>query len=247
MFSPALFVGAMTGGAFGAVAGSVAPELFSGEGAYAMVGMGAVAGAVLGAPISTILIIFELTGDYELSMAVMVATVLAAIITRQLHGSSYFRWMLERRGVDIGARPMLDILRTMTVARVMRRDHAAAPCDATLAEVRARLRNAPYGELFVTAQDGTLHGIVMLADLSEVAGDETRIACDIARREPPVLTMSDTLEAALALLGRADAPQVAVVDDRARRRLVGVLQERDLMRAYSKALVRLRREEGAAY
>lgn len=247
MFSPALFVGAMTGGAFGAIAGKVVPELFSGEGAYAMVGMGAVAGAVLGAPISTILIIFELTGDYELSMAVMVATVLAAIIARQLHGSSYFRWMLERRGIDIEARPMLDILRTMTVARVMRRDCPALSYDASLAELRRRLRDAPYGELFVTTADGRLYGAITFADLADLPEGGERVARDLARRDLPVLTISDTLETALALLGRVDAPQVAVVDDPTQRRLVGVLQERDLMWAYSKALMRVRREEGAAY
>ena len=74
VFSPSLFIGAMTGGAYGIIAASVYPELAAGHGLYAIVGMGATAAAVLGAPISTILMVFELTGDYELTIAVMIAT-----------------------------------------------------------------------------------------------------------------------------------------------------------------------------
>ncbi len=81
IFSPSLFVGAMIGGAFGLVAASVMPELSSSHGIYAIAGMGAVAGAVLGALIFTILIVFELTGSYEITNVVMVAVALAAVVT----------------------------------------------------------------------------------------------------------------------------------------------------------------------
>lgn len=86
VFSPSLTVGALVGGAFGIVATNAFPELSSGSGAYAVVGMGAVSSAVLGAPISTVLIIFELTSDYGLTIAVMVAVVIANVMTAQLGG-----------------------------------------------------------------------------------------------------------------------------------------------------------------
>ena len=103
MFSPSLFLGAMLGGAFGVIVTSLAPEHSSGHGAYTMVGMGAVAGAVLGAPLSTILMIFELTADYQLTIAVMIATVIASAITQQVLGHSFFTWQLARRGINLEA------------------------------------------------------------------------------------------------------------------------------------------------
>ena len=90
VFSPSLFVGAMVGGAFGVIAGTVFPELATSPGAYTIIGMGAVASAVLGAPISTILIIFEITGDYGVTIAVMIASAVAAVVTRRIPGKSYF-------------------------------------------------------------------------------------------------------------------------------------------------------------
>ncbi len=99
VFSPAIFVGAMVGGSFGVIATWALPWLSSGIGAYAIVGMGAVAGAVLGAPVSTVLMVFELTSNYDMTIAVMVATAISSLITQQLHKPSFFLWQLERRGV----------------------------------------------------------------------------------------------------------------------------------------------------
>jgi CIC family chloride channel protein len=101
IFSPSLFIGAMTGGAFGLIAASVMPELSSSPGVYTIAGMGAVAGAVLGAPISTILIVFELTGSYEITIVVMVATALAVVVTGQMGARSFFHLQLLGRGLDL--------------------------------------------------------------------------------------------------------------------------------------------------
>jgi len=90
IFSPSLMVGAMLGGAYGIVATGLVPAVDAGTGAYTLVGMGAVAAATLGAPISTTLIIFEMTGDYELTLGVMLAVVVSTAITRQMLGRSFF-------------------------------------------------------------------------------------------------------------------------------------------------------------
>ena len=101
VFSPSLFIGAMVGGAYGIIATEAFPHLSSGHGAYTIIGMGAVAGAVLGAPISTILMVFELTNDYAITIAVMIATSISSIITHQYQGQSYFTWQLDRRGLAL--------------------------------------------------------------------------------------------------------------------------------------------------
>ena len=99
VFAPALYLGAMTGGTFGLIAANMFPDLASGEGLYAILGMGAVAAAVLGAPISTTMIVFELTGGYELTIALLVVVSIANGINNAIHGHSIFHWQLESRGL----------------------------------------------------------------------------------------------------------------------------------------------------
>jgi len=109
IFSPSLYLGAMTGGAFGLIAASVFPEMASSHGLYAILGMGAVAAAVLGAPFSTTVIVFELTGGYALSIALLLAVSIATGLTQAVHGKSYFHWQLGMRGcfVNEGAHQFL--------------------------------------------------------------------------------------------------------------------------------------------
>ena len=119
VFSPSMFIGAMVGGAFGLIATQIFPELSSGHSAYTLVGLGAVSGAVLGAPISTILIVFELTADYALTIAVMVAVVIASVITQQVRGNSFFTWQLKRRGINIHGGRETGLMATTRVVDVM--------------------------------------------------------------------------------------------------------------------------------
>jgi CIC family chloride channel protein len=120
VFSPALMLGALTGLAFGIVATSLFPNV-SGEGSlYALAGMGAVAAAVLGAPISTSLIVFELTGDWQTGLAVMVAVSMSTAVASKLVDQSFFLTQLERRNVHLAAGPQAYLLATFRVATVMR-------------------------------------------------------------------------------------------------------------------------------
>jgi chloride channel protein, CIC family len=116
VFSPSLYLGAMTGGAFGIIAAHVFPELASSQALYSILGMGAVAGAVLGAPISTTVIVFELTGGYALSIALLLTVAIAHGANLALHGHSYFQWQLEMRGLFLKDGPHRSELRN---ARVM--------------------------------------------------------------------------------------------------------------------------------
>ena len=138
VFSPSLMVGALTGLAFGIVATAIFPTM-SGEGTlYALAGMGAVAAAVLGAPISTTLIVFELTGDWQTGIAVMVSVSLSSALASRLVDRSFFLTQLERRDVHLAAGPQAYLLGTFQVANVMRGiDHPnAADAEICAALIR---------------------------------------------------------------------------------------------------------------
>ncbi|MEL6509797.1 MAG: chloride channel protein [Pseudomonadota bacterium] len=130
VFSPSLMVGALAGLAFGIVATGIFPDISGSETLYALAGMGAVAAAVLGAPISTTLIVFELTGDWQTGLAVMVAVSLSTALASRLVDRSFFLTQLERRNIHLAAGPQAYLLAMFTVAKVMRKkDHPRAAKD----------------------------------------------------------------------------------------------------------------------
>ncbi|MEQ8354908.1 MAG: chloride channel protein [Kiloniellaceae bacterium] len=247
VFSPSLFIGAMVGGAYGIIATSAFPELSSGHGAYTMIGMGAVAGAVLGAPISTILMIFELTNDYELTIAVMLATVIASIVTQQVHKKSFFTWQLERRSVSIRGGHQTGLMRRVKIASVMDHRYSAIAPGTPIAEVRLKLQSAPWGELFVVDEDGGLCGVVTYADLHEAAFDTSHdselIADNVARNIPALLLTGDHLEAAVKVFNLTGEPHIPVVADKKSMAMRGVVHEHEVMLAYQRALDQARAEE----
>ena len=120
VFSPALMLGALTGLAFGLIATSIFPEVSGSQSLYALAGMGAVAAAVLGSPISTALIVFELTGDWQTGLAVMVAVSLSTALASRLVDRSFFLTQLERRNIHLAAGPQAYLLAMVRVASVIR-------------------------------------------------------------------------------------------------------------------------------
>ncbi|GGE31937.1 chloride channel protein [Primorskyibacter flagellatus] len=128
VFSPSLMVGALTGLAFGLIATSVFPEVSGSSSLYALAGMGGVAAAVLGAPISTTLIVFELTGDWATGLAVMVTVSISTAIGTRLVDRSFFLTQLERRGTHVAAGPQAYLLGLFRAGDVMRpRGHEKSP------------------------------------------------------------------------------------------------------------------------
>ncbi|MEQ8391906.1 MAG: chloride channel protein [Thalassospira sp.] len=247
MFSPALFLGAMLGGAFGILATNVFPDLSSGYAAYTLVGMGAVAAAVLGAPISTTLIIFELTGDYALTAGVMVASVLASVVMDQFNGGSFFQWQLKCRGLSTRWGREMNLLRMMKVADIMKREYETVPLTEGLPTVREKLINAPYSELFVIDENGKLHGTITLTDLRHAAFDPTLgeevTAGEVARSKPPVLYRTDSIEQAIRLMEQTGEEHLPVLNSEEERQMIGFVHEKDAMMAYNNALLELHSEE----
>lgn len=119
VFSPSLYLGAMLGSAFGLIMAVLMGDNTAGPGFFAVIGMGAVAGAVLGAPLSTTLIVFELTSSYEASVAVLVAVSLATVLTQSALGGSLFQKQLMSRGYDISGGSSRLVLQMIRVRDVM--------------------------------------------------------------------------------------------------------------------------------
>lgn len=166
IFSPALYLGAMTGGAFGIVAASVFPDLASAQGLYAILGMGAVASALLGAPISTTVIVFELTGGYALSIALLLSVSIATGLHLAVLGRSFFNYQLETRGVVLSDGPHRYFLKSVYVANFMTALDEPHPLDEDTEEALLRSTDSLETTLRVFNETG--------ADMLDVVGQRER-------------------------------------------------------------------------
>jgi chloride channel protein, CIC family len=248
VFSPALFVGAMTGGAFGIIAGSVFPDLSSGVGLYAMVGMGAVAAPVLGAPISTILIVFELTGDYSMTIAAMIAVSVASVTTQQVFGGkSFFNWQLDKRGLDLGGGRARQVLAARHAEDVMADDFHTVPQTFTMDRIRQTLRDSTDDHIFVVDDDERLTGSLSFTDIKDIAFesglDHLINARDAARPHPTFVDRQESLEKVLSIMDGSGLLYVPVVDTVENMRVVGLVHHRRVLSEYNKALLDMHAEE----
>lgn len=249
VFSPGLVVGVMLGGAYGILAHSVFPELSSGPEAYSMIGMAAMGAAVLGAPISTTLIVFEFTGDYTLTIGVMCACVMAILVTDQMGRQSFFLEQLKKRGLDLRNYSSV-VLSQVRVEDILKREGSYVNIDASLKTVRRKLARSATGVLFVIAHDRSLYGAIswqqLPEDILEGEMDEFLIAADLADKRPPVLETKDTLEVAKAVIDESGFAQIAVVSAEDGRPYLGCIDEREVIVAYNEELLKLRRQEKGA-
>jgi len=251
VFSPALVLGAAVGSSYGLIAADVFPELASSVGVYTVVGMGAVAAAVLGAPISTTLIIFEITGDYKLSLAVMLAIVVSTELTHNLFGASFFAETLRRRNVDLRDGFETEVLDTIKVRHIL--DHGTnvtaetIGMDTPIAVIREKLSASTTGELFVVQPTGELYGTITLQDCGVTLFDpecnDLLRAADVARLHPPVLNEGDNLGVAMRVMRDTGEDHIAVLRDPHTKVFTGCVHHRDVMTAYNRALLKVRHEE----
>ena len=247
VFSPSLCIGAMTGAAFGIIAASVFPDLAASHGAYAIVGMSALAAATLGAPISTILIVFELTGDYQITVAVMVATSIASVIVQGVLGRSFFHWQLENRGLNLRGGRARHLLQSLAVREVLATDFECISERTSIAEIKSMFARLPHGTFVVVDHNQLLVGTISFADLKHIGFDSSLDslinARDVAHTHAPAPLASDTLENVLAVMDVSGEEHLAVIEAAENRRVLGVVHHSDVLRAYNRALLEAQAEE----
>ena len=241
IFSPSLFVGAMVGGSFGIIVGSIMPELASTPGLYAVVGMGAVASAVLGAPISTILIVFEITGDYNVTIAVMIASAVASTVTSLFYRRSFFLMQLSNRGLQLDGGRATYLLKSATVGEHMSRDFFTVQDTDTVEKAKELLVVQGGGILVVTNETGKLLGLLSLNHMpgSVFEGGEAsqRVVGEFVREAEQLIKTTAPLEIALKRLDRSGDEALPVVSPSQDDVVVGLIRHRDVMKEYTRALL----------
>ncbi len=243
VFAPSLFMGAMAGAAFGQVANQLFPGVVAPPGAYALVGMGAVFAGSAHAPITAVVMLFELTGDYRIILPLMLTIVIAMLVSRRLlGGESIYTLKLTRRGVRLQRGRDVDVLQSVRVGEIAS-DTFSVPASMTLVELSERFAAVRRRGLPVIGEDRQLWGIVTISDLERAIADDRPYGTPVTEIGTPYGRMllaypDETMGAALSRMSTRGLSHLPVVSREDSRRLVGMVRLEDVMRAYNIALTR---------
>jgi CIC family chloride channel protein len=242
IFAPSLFLGAMAGGFFGAVAHHLFPGITASPGAYSIVGMGAVVAATTHGPLSAILILFEMTGDYKIILPLMLSCIIAAIAAGQLLRDSIYTLKLARRGIDIKEGKEVNILKSMFVKDVMNPNVETMQEALPLGKLAEKISKSKFNSFPVLNAQNELIGILSFNDYSEAIFDEHLkglvVARDLATTDLVTISMEDNLWTALEKISAKDFAVLPVVSALAPKKLEGVISRRDIIGAYNKAVLK---------
>jgi CIC family chloride channel protein len=242
VFAPSLFMGAMMGEAFGQMTHRLFPSITAPSGAYALVGMSAFFSGAAHAPVTAILILFEMTGDYLIILPLMLATVVSTLVARTISHESIYTLKLSRRGIHLEQGQDIDVMQDVSVGEVMTTEVDVVKLDMSLKELAAEFARTHHHGFPVVDGDGELAGVVSLQDLERAlaagATEMTPVA-EIATTEGLLVAFPDeSMWAALRRLGTRDVSRLPVVEGAGSRKLLGAVRRGDIVRAYNFAIVR---------
>jgi CIC family chloride channel protein len=243
IFAPSLFMGAMAGGFFGTLAHAVLPGVTASSGAYSIVGMGAVVSGTTHGPMSAILILFEMTGDYKIILPLMIACIISYLASSQLLQESIYTLKLARRGVNIRGGKEVNVLKSIPVRDVMNPYPETIPESLSLREFSEKISKSKHNSFPIVNKDGNLTGILSFLDYHDAVFDENLkdliVAKDLATLNVVTVSIDDNLYSALEKITSKDFSILPVVDKDNPSVLLGVLTRRDIIGAYNKAVIKM--------
>jgi CIC family chloride channel protein len=238
VFLPSLYIGAVAGGLYGVAVHAGLGSLAAGSGAYALVGMAGVLAAATHSPITAMLLLFEVTGDYKIILPVMIVVTLATLVGRALKEDSLYTLKLSRQGIALHRREDI-IMRSHTVAAVMRPATTVISDRTPLAEVIQFFLQHAAISAYVTDAEGHLVGVISIHDIKDPEVAELGplvVAGEIAEANVQSLSPDDTLAECMDRFVASEEDELPVID--AGGQLMGVISRRDVLRVYSTELLR---------
>lgn len=244
VFTPSLFIGTMLGSLYGQIIARLVPGI-SDSRVFAVAGMAGMMVGVVRAPITVMMLVFEITNDYQLILPIMLVAILCLYITQAIEPEGVYQRGLAQVGLKLSEGRSVDIMQGIMVEDVMREPKTIDP-SASLTDLRNRLHDEHRRELILITPDGDISGIVTLSDLQEAYdredhGIHLRVA-DIATRDVVTTRTDESLWVAVRKMGVKGVGRMPVLK-RGSQKVVGIINRHDVVRAYNTAITNHIRNE----
>jgi CIC family chloride channel protein len=238
VFAPALFIGAIVGGAYGTVAHHLFPTATASSGAYAAVGLGAFLAATTHAPLTAIFLLFEMTGDYLIIIPIMLTSIIGTVVAAKLNADSIDTVDFTREGIDIHEGRETAVMKSIKVGRIITEDVDLISENANADQLLRMFSMAKDSFYFPVIDDtGKMTGVVSLQDVKTVLHDENlrlhATVGSVCARNVVFLTPDDNLYTAMTLFDRRGFDEIPVVESAEEKWVVGMLKRRDVITAYN--------------
>ena len=242
VFTPALFIGATLGGGLASAASGLLPNFTIVPEAFALVGMAGLVAGATHAPLTAIMIVFEMTSDYDLILPLMLAVAIAYITAKRVHPHSVYSEWLVRKGEKIDHGQDTALLERLLVAGCYNPDPHVIGESATVPQIINAIGASTQTEFPVMDGDLRFIGMLTYSDLRVVVTEAQSlealvVASDLASVEHESVTPDDSLRTALQRLGIRGSHHIPVVDPSDSRKLVGLISRQEIFATYDRALL----------
>jgi CIC family chloride channel protein len=242
IFAPSLLMGSMAGGFFGSVMHNIFPGITASPGAYSIVGMAAVVSGTTRGPLCSILILFEMTGDYNIILPLMITCIISTLASGQVLKDSIYTLKLARRGINLKAGKEVNVLKSIQVKDVMNANVETILESLSLGELSELISKSKNNSYPIVDKDGDITGVLSYSDYRDVVFNEDLkdliIAKDLATSKVVTVTQDDNLYDALEKISQKDYSILPVISSDNPLILLGVLTRRDIISAYNKAIIK---------
>lgn len=245
LFFASLFLGGMVGRIFAMAVPLVAPHVAADPAIYGIVGMSAMAVAIIGGPLTMSFLAMESTGNLPVSVMVLIASAIVSVTVRQVFGYSFATWRMHLRGESIRSAHDIGWMRSLTVARMMRTDVRTVATDERVADFVEAFPLGSTQWVVVTDAAQRYAGMISVteAHLSLAnGGDPKGSIADLLCHQNDMLQPSMNIKHAAALFERSESEALAVIDDPLHRRVIGLLTEAHVLRRYTEELDKARKD-----
>ena len=246
VFAPSLFTGAVCGGAFGYLANQLFPGIASDIGAYALVGMAAVFAAAARAPLTAMLIVFEMSNDYSLILPLMVSGVVATVVAAIICPESIYTIKLAKRGIRFSQGRDLDIMQGVNVSEVMNKKPIKFDVNLPFTTLYATFQETRFHGFPVVHDQNRLYGIVTLTDMTRLLSGNHKISelaiKDVATTDVITVFPDEPVWAAIKKMAPRGLARLPVVSREDGQTLMGLISRSDIIRAYDVGIMRKQKE-----
>jgi CIC family chloride channel protein len=243
IFAPSLFMGAMLGYFFGSFVHQYFPEITASPGAYALVAMGGLVAGTTRAPITAIIIVFELTNDYSIILPLMITCIISTIISSKLSRESIYTLKLLRRNIGIKEGMETNVMESINVEDVYSKEFESIKATDNFSVIVNKVIRGKETDYPVVTDDNNVIGLICLNDIKDYLFDKDSlqnllIAGDIANTNIETVTTNDNCGTAMEILRRHHYEGLPVVEDKGSRKIIGFIWRKEILDEYHRDIER---------